>query len=64
MRLLPGQLAALTMSLLVGLFTASLSHAQTCGSDYTIKDKDTLADIAAAWGLGRSQSAELPKVFL
>lgn len=47
MRLLPGQLAALTMSLMVGLFTASLSHAQTCGSDYTIKDKDTLADIAA-----------------
>jgi polar amino acid transport system substrate-binding protein len=47
MRLLPGRLAGCILPILVSLFTASPSNAQTCGTDYIIQNRDTLADIAA-----------------
>lgn len=46
-RLLPGRMAAFTLPIFVSLFTTNPSNAQTCGSDYIIQNRDTLADIAA-----------------
>lgn len=44
---LSGRLAALGLPVLVSLFAPSPSTAQTCGTDYIIQNRDTLADIAA-----------------
>jgi len=42
-----GRLAALALPGLICLLAASPSAAQTCGTDYIIQNRDTLADIAA-----------------
>ena len=42
-----GVAAAVAVAILGMLGSAGAGHAQTCGSDYAIKDGETLADIAA-----------------
>ena len=45
--LLARRLTACILAALANLFAASPSNAQTCGTDYIIQNRDTLADIAA-----------------